>query len=285
MYYLENEELKVAISEIGAEITSVIKKKENRECIWDADPKAWKRHSPVLFPLVGRYKDNTSVFEGRSYTMGQHGFARDMEFELISGTETEISFLLKSSDETLAKYPFEFELTCGYAIKGSTVEVIWKVHNPSDKTMYFSIGGHPAFVGRKPSLTGATLKFDTDKDLSCRLVNSEGLLMNGHETVKLTDGCVEVDEHFFDKDALVIEDDQCHEISIIEDGVTLVTVRHSCPLFGVWSSNGKNNPFICIEPWYGRADKEDFAGELQDREYGNTLKAKETFNASYTMTF
>ena len=119
--------------------------KTEQEYLWQADPKFWGRTSPVLFPIVGNYAQKQSVYEGKTYTLSQHGFARDMEFDLESQTEEEIWFVLKDTESTLEKYPFHFILKVGYRLSGRQVEVMWKVENPNDKKMYFSIGGHPAF--------------------------------------------------------------------------------------------------------------------------------------------
>ena len=64
-----------------------------------------------------------------------------------------------------------------------------------------------------------------------------------------------------------------------------MTVKFDAPLFAIWSPEGKNAPFVCIEPWYGRCDAVDFAGELKDRDYENKLAAKESFTAAYQMIF
>lgn len=59
MVYLENEKPKVAIQEKGAELTSIVKKETQTEYLWNADPAYWKRHAPVLFPIVGAIKGDS----------------------------------------------------------------------------------------------------------------------------------------------------------------------------------------------------------------------------------
>ena len=112
MYVLQNEELKVSVASAGAELKSALDQKTGREYLWNADPAYWNRTSPVLFPVVGSYKDKTSYYDGKAYTMGQHGFARDMEFTLESSSDTEIWFVLRADETTYEKYPFDFELSC-----------------------------------------------------------------------------------------------------------------------------------------------------------------------------
>lgn len=77
MITLENEKLRLKMNLTGAELTSVFNKKNKTEYLWQADPQFWGRHAPVLFPVVGRLKDDTFTYQGQSYSLGQHGFARN----------------------------------------------------------------------------------------------------------------------------------------------------------------------------------------------------------------
>ena len=146
MYQIANEELILEVTEQGAEMKSLKDRASGREYLWCGDAKYWKRTAPVLFPLVGRYRDNESIYQGKVYHLSQHGFARDMEFSLISQTETELWFALEETEETLENYPFRFRLLVGYRLEGRRVQVLWKVENTDDKEIWFSLGGHPAFV-------------------------------------------------------------------------------------------------------------------------------------------
>ena len=143
---LENKALKVTINSFGAELASIRGKATDTEYLWNADAKFWKRTAPVLFPFVGSLKNKEYHYEGKTYSMGQHGFARDMEFAVDVQTATEAWFSLRSSEETKAKFPLEFILKIGYELEGKDLKVIWQVENPDTKTLYFSIGGHPAFM-------------------------------------------------------------------------------------------------------------------------------------------
>ena len=143
MKTISNEQLTIQVSPHGAELCSIFA--NGKEYLWQADPAFWKRHSPVLFPIVGSIWENEYRNEGIPYTLTQHGFARDMEFTLVSEKENEVHYRLISNEETLQKYPFPFCLEIGYRIQGKQIEVIWKVKNTGDKEMYFQIGAHPAF--------------------------------------------------------------------------------------------------------------------------------------------
>lgn len=289
LFQISNDKITIQVDSMGAEIKSLKEVSADREYMWNADPKYWKRTSPVLFPLVGGVKDGVYRVGDREYAMGQHGFARDMEFQLKSQVAHEIWFTLESDEDTLAKYPYPFVLELGYELADMTVIVKWRVRNPAKETIYFSIGGHPAFLcpivdGTKQS--DYKIRFDTeDKVVSSCL--EDGLVNAGRETVtyELQDGVLPVTEHLFDGDALVIEHDQAHRAALVTpDGSEYLTVEFDAPLFGIWSPPKKQAPFICIEPWYGRCDRADYAGDWREREWMQQLGAGETFAADYKIT-
>jgi len=289
IYKIATGEVTVSINSLGAELISVKNNNEDREYIWCANPEFWKRHSPVLFPLVGRYKNDRSQYEGKEYSMSQHGFARDKEFELTMKNDNEIWFHLESDDDTLAKFPFRFRLECGYRAIGNSVEVMWKVTNKDIKKMYFSLGAHPAFAppNTDKDMTKCSFKFDGNKDsIVYSLLNQDGLLLEDKFTLHLDNKCIGITSDMFDKDALVIENSQTNEVSLLDgNNNPYVTVKFDAPLFGVWSPVKSNVPFVCIEPWYGRSDRAAFDGDLESREWGNELDAGEVFEAKYIIIF
>lgn len=289
-YVLENDVLRVEIDSFGSELKSVQSKETGLEYMWQGDPKFWARTSPVLFPFVGSLKNKEYIHEGKHYPMGQHGFARDMEHTLVSKTDSEIWFELLSNEETIAKYPFAFKLMIGYQLEANKVKVLWKVENPAEKTMYFSIGAHPAFncpIHGEEKKAGYSLYFgDVDEIHHHGNVVSTGMALREDIVLPLTDHKAVITEEFFDRCTYMIEDRQCGRVGIVDpSGRRFVTVEFDMPLFAVWSPEKKQAPFICIEPWCGRCDADDFSGELKDREFTNVLEANEQFATEYTMIF
>jgi galactose mutarotase-like enzyme len=289
-YTLENEILSVAIDSFGAEVKSVKRKDNQMEYMWQADPAYWGRTSPVLFPFVGVPKNKEYRYEGKTYAMGQHGFARDMEFELESIGENSIWFVLESTEETYAKYPFAFRLHIGYELEDNRLEVKWKVENTDNKMMYFSIGAHPAFrcpIHGEETKLGYGLKFGgLSTELHHHGNTPAGLAVMQEEVLPLENGSVRFTPGFFDKCTYMVEGKQTGQVSLLDAaGAAYVNVEFDTPLFAVWSPEGKEAPFVCIEPWYGRCDAEDFEGELQERDYENALKAGERFEAAYRICF
>lgn len=287
LFQIGNEQITIQVDSMGAELKSLKKSAAGAEYMWDADPRFWKRSSPVLFPLVGALHNGECKCDGKICKMGQHGFARDMEFTLKSQTNKEIWFSLKSDDTTLEKYPYEFLLEIGYELDESTLIVKWKVKNPSNKELHFSIGGHPAFrcpIAEDAKQGDYRLWFDAE-DMITAGVLEDGLMSSRTVNYTLENGYLWIGEHLFDNDALVIEGNQAHEVSLVKpDGTKYLTVSFDAPLFGVWSPPHKNAPFVCIEPWYGRCDDIDFDGTWEERKWGQKLSAGESFEASYRIT-
>lgn len=286
-YYLKNDALTITIDDFGAELTSIRHNQFAKEYLWNANPDYWKRHSPILFPLVGSLKNKSYNYQGKVYPMSQHGFARDSHFTLIQQTENEIWFSLEATNETLKIYPFLFRLEIGYRLHNKTITICWKVRNQGNDTMYFSIGGHPAFncpLHSDETQNEYFLRFDTDKPIRYKHIDENGLLREYQNTLSADSGILPINAHLFDYDALIIEDNQCHKISLLTpERVPYLSVTFDAPLFGLWSPAGKNAPFVCIEPWYGRCDADNFNQTLEEREWGNILQAGEVFEASYTI--
>ena len=287
---MRNETLEVGINLHGAELKSLRKLSTDTEYLWCADPVYWNRTSPVLFPFVGGVKNGIYRHEGKEYKIGQHGFARDREFTLLSQTEDTVWFALEDDEASRQIYPFAFRLEIGYQLLADGVKVMWKVNNPAEEVLYFSIGAHPAFYcplqqGEKQTDYQIRLQ---DREGSCldEFVNTifgqGGTVTQDHETIKLENGILPITETLFDHDAKVIENGQVQRVALLDgSGEEYLAVEFDAPLVGIWSPPKKQAPFVCIEPWYGRCDSDVFDGELKDREWEQELKSGEEFRAEY----
>ena len=282
---LENESLYVEIAEAGAEVTRIFDKKKGTEVLWEGDPQYWKRHSPVLFPNVGKTYRNTVRINGLQYPTSQHGFARDNTFKCIKSAPDTASFLLHSNEETKEVYPFDFELYITYRLEKKTLHVQWKVKNPSDETMYFTIGGHPAFrfADRQEGKEDYCLRFPGKESLEYILIHPESGTGNldtafemklDHETYPLT-------EELFVNDALIFDGGQIEEVWIChKDGAPYVGLCcKDFPNFGIWSV--KDDPFVCLEPWVGRCDNHGFEGDISEKPGISRLEGQTSFVREY----
>lgn len=274
---LSNGVISIEIAEHGAELKSAVK--DSREYMWCGDEKYWGRTSPVLFPNVGRLKDNKFISDGKVYQMGQHGFARDTDFVLLEKKDNAVSYILKSDENTLAKYPFEFDLIITYTIEKSVIKVNWTVINRGNATMSFSIGAHPGFNLKDGD---NYFKFDNTENIVYNLIDESGLYAADNKHILENDGFVKIENSMFDNDALIVENGQAREVSLCDgDKKPYVTVRFDMPLFGLWSPVKMNAPFVCIEPWCGRCDRNDFEGEISERDYIINLETDNTFETGY----
>lgn len=292
MKTISNEQLTIQVSPHGAELCSIFA--NGKEYLWQADPAFWKRHSPVLFPIVGSVWENEYRVDGIAYTLSQHGFARDMEFTLVSEKEDEVRYRLISNEETLQKYPFSFCLEIGYRIEGKRIEVMWEVKNIGNKEMYFQIGAHPAFFW--PDFDAATsdrgfFRFDNkdgfeDKDgLKYILISEKGCADPSTEySLEMTDGLLPLDTHTFDKDALILENEQVRKVTLYnKEKRAYLSLYFNAPVVGLWSPPAKNAPFVCIEPWYGRCDRAHYTGEYKVKDWMQHLQPSEIFQGGYTI--
>jgi len=286
MYKIFNDYMTVSIDAKGAELKSLTH--DGKEYLWNADERYWARTAPVLFPFVGSVYNGVYRYDGNEYKMGQHGFARDMEFEVVNQSEDEIMFCLKDNEETYGKYPFHFALYVGYRIENNRLFVIWKVENTDTKELLFSIGGHPAFMCPMDG-KGKQTDYYLELKKNGQAVNEvkvgvldAGALSDECICLKATDGVAPITSDMFDRDALIIEEQQLDEVSLLDmDKKAYVTVKFDTPLMGIWSPTKKEAPFVCIEPWYGRCDRVGFDGELKDREYGTSLGEGEVFQGGF----
>ena len=284
---LENEFLCVEIAEMGAEVTRIYDKTEDNEILWEGNPVYWKRHSPVLFPNVGKTYKNRVLINGTQYPTSQHGFARDNVFTCIEAANEKASFMFRSSEETKEVYPFDFELHINYKLNKKELTVEWQVKNCGDETMYFTIGGHPAFRFAKPEETKAdyVLKVPGKEKLEYVLIDISCGCANVDEvhTLQLNEETYPLSDELFAKDALVVDNGQIEEAWLChKDGTSYVGVRSAgFPNYGIWSVEGA--PFVCLEPWMGRCDNVGFNAELSEKPNVNKVEAGEKFIKDYTI--
>lgn len=286
MEKLSNDLLSIQVSAAGAELCSI--QCNGKEYLWQADPAFWNRHSPVLFPIVGRVWDNTYRCEGETYSLGQHGFARDMEFQLVSITDNEVWYRLTDNEETHKKYPYNFCLEIGYRIEQKKIHVMWRVKNTGTGDMYFQIGAHPAFYF--PGFDASTKErgyfgFDKKEGLEYILIGEKGCANTDvHYPLELKDGLLPMNTSTFDSDALILENGQVGEVALYDNSrKAVLRLLFDAPVVGLWSPPGKNAPFVCIEPWYGRCDRMNFDGEYKEKDWIQHLPENGTFDGDYVI--
>lgn len=287
MTQLSHNNIALEVSPHGAEITSI--QMSGHEYLWQADPQFWKRHSPILFPIVGKVWENTYRVAGKEFHLPQHGFARDSVFNLIDQQKHRASWQLTDSDATLAAYPYRFRLTAEHQVVDSMVTSRWTVENTADEPMFFQIGAHPAFNLRdfdpEAPIYGRLLFFRNGQQLQQLTVthlSAKGHALAERQTLTLTDGRLAITPTLFEHDALVLEDSQVDRVVLCDkQQKPYLAMTFDAPVLGIWSPI--KAPFCCIEPWYGRTDAEGFCGDIQQRDYIQSLAPHSSFEFYYTI--
>lgn len=291
MHCIENEFLRVQVDDHGAELCALYDKTHGRDVLWNADPTHWNRHAPILFPFVGRVYGNVYRYGGKEWPMGQHGFARDMDFTCTEETPVAVTHRLCASAQTLEVYPFAFVLTVTHRLEGNTLRVEWQVENEGKGNMYFSIGGHPAFLcpvlpGTKQTDYFVSLPDKEAYVCKCVDVATGTIAPEKQFTLQVENSRLPITPHTFDNDALVFDDNQVKTVGLLyPDGSPYITMHcKDFPSLGVWSKPGCSAPFVCLEPWTGRCDNTGYTGDLQHKYGVQTLAPGAVFTRSYDIT-
>jgi galactose mutarotase-like enzyme len=288
MYQLENDQLRIVIDAQGAELKSIYSKTAELEYLWDADPAYWAKTSPVLFPIVGALKDNTYYFQGQSYQLPRHGFARDKVFNLAEQKADSLTFSIESDPGTQKVYPFPFTFSIIYTLAADVLSVNYRVQNKGAETMFFSVGGHPAF--KLPLVDGTRyedykLLFEKEETTGRWPISKDGLIEKEPQPLLQQSGVLPLTKELFSKDAVVFKHLQSQWVQLSSDK-TPHGWRFSFPHFpylGLWAAPGAD--FVCIEPWCGIADSVGSDQQLPNKEGILQLAPKENFNAQWTVQF
>ena len=289
-YTIKNNMIEVVISDHGAEVQSVKGAHTGEEYMWQADSEIWGRHAPVLFPIVGRLKNDEYKYQGKTYHMGQHGFARDCDFEVENHTQESITFLLKDNEKTREMYPFKFEFRVNYNLMNNLLEENFSVVNKSDETMIFGVGGHPGF--NLPVNNGEEKEdyyFDMHPSIARVKIPLKGAYLDwNNRSLASTDSFIGLSDELFKDDALIYElHGHDNKVSLRTDKSKFhinVWTRNA-PYVGIWSQYPNTANYVCIEPWWGIADREDADGELEHKYGMNHLEPGKEYQAGFSITY
>lgn len=286
MVVLENEFLSVKINLMGAELASIVDKSTNQEYIWQGDKDIWAFHAPNLFPIVGSLVNSSLNVDGRSYTLGRHGFARTTVFRRIESAPEHAQFALRFNEETLKVYPYKFEFQVVYHLSGRSLQVTYKVINLDDKDVYFSVGAHPAF--NVPLLENEIyenyyLEFEKEETLSRSTLSDKGLF-SGNTFPVLNGNKLLLTKDMFLEDAIVFKQLESKKITLRNEAGTR-KVEVNFPKFkslGLWAKPGA--PFVCIEPWLGYSDNDGNSVDITKKEGIQFVEPGHVFDVDYKIS-
>lgn len=287
MITLENEHLRVSIRTKGAELTSIYNKITQMEHLWQADPVIWEWYAPNLFPVVGECLDNKILVNNASYTLNRHGFARTSEFNVLKNTDKHAEFSLGYNESTLEVYPFQFQFQILYHLSDNQLKITYKVINADDKSIYFSVGGHPAFnvpFSPSDSFEDYYVEFEHQERLQTHLLTEGGLFTGETETLELSDGKLMLTKELFKKGALVFKDLSSKKVRLkSKNRSEFLEVNYPhFPYIALWTKD--DAPFICIEPWVGCADTAGRPNDISKKEGIRKLEKGHVFEADYTIS-
>lgn len=286
---LQNNNLTVVVTTKGAELSNIILNSDNVEFLWQGDPKYWGRKAPILFPIVGKVKDNTYKLDNKNYNLNQHGFARDMDFDIFFNEENKVIFKLSSNEETMKLYPFKFVLYVKYELSDNIIIISYKVKNKNEKNMFFSLGAHPGFncpLYANENIEDYYFELDKKETASIMKLNRAGLFERNKEPFLHNENIIPLSKDLFVDDALTFSSIASSKISLksIKNNRVINMDFTGFPYLGLWSKP-EGAPFVCMEPWYGHADYHDFEEEFNNKEGIICLPIDNEFNCTYSLTF
>lgn len=262
---LDGDGISATIVGQGAELVS-LRDAEGTQLLWQAGPE-WRRHSPVLFPIVGRLKGDQLRHRGKAYPMTQHGFARDRRFAWVEQGPSSCTLVLTDDTETRTRYPFAFRLAISYSLGPRQLGVTFEVANTGDEVLPASVGAHPAFNWPLlPELPKEAyrLTFADDEPAPIRRLK-DGLMLPTPQPTPVEGKTLALSERLFDDDAVILDRPASTSVRYAAGrGPAIEMSWQGFNELGIWSKPG-GAPFLCIEPWHGVASPVDFDGEFADK--------------------
>ncbi len=290
IYTIENDNIKVAVSDLGAELQSIYSKETNREYLWQANVVGlWKSRAILMFPICGRLESGKYTFGGNEYALNNHGFTRASSFSVIEKAEDKIVLELKSNAETLKNYPFKFTLNIIYSLNGATVRTEFLVKNDGNPDLPFSVGGHPGFA--LPLEDGLNfedhyVEFEQSKKRA-KLDLSPRCFCTGTETYypMEKDKIVKLSHELFAKDAIFLTDDNGSITLKSDKSKKFVRLSYNDTThIGLWQTYGNDTNFVCIEPCHGVPATDGIVDDFATKNGFIHLKDGESYNYYFDIT-
>lgn len=263
MIQIKHQSFTAEINPVGAELVALKHGKCNY--LWEVNEQFWNRTSPILFPIVGRLKNDSYTYNNKSYTLPRHGFARNLTFKVVEKLEDSVVFEIENNEKTIENYPFDFKLQLKYSISNKGLKIEYIVTNTGLKTLLYSLGAHPAFA-IDGNIEDYALQFDVDVENEIVNHQLENENFSGKtEVIALQNGVLPLNYNWFKTDAIVLKNSGSKKIELLKNNKRVVEVTYAnFPYLGIWTKN--NAPFICIEPWQGVADDANTSGKIEEKE-------------------
>ncbi len=256
------------IDTVGAELRS-FEDGFGTEYIWQRNPDFWSKSSPILFPIVGKLKNNKTIINNNIYSIPKHGFAKDLEFKIIENRQNFLALELIYSNKTLNIFPFKFSLIISYFLEDDKISITYEVSNMDEKEMFYGIGAHPAFNcplnKDKTIFENHVLQLGTTKKLLSPIYDNDKDILNLNNKKSFSiNGKIKLDYNLFKDDAIIFENIPTDNVLLFDSisGQGVKVLFKGFEHLAFWTPNKKNSPFICIEPWsslpHSSSDGKDF---------------------------
>lgn len=260
---LRNDSLTAEIDPQGAQL-SMLRDPQGQDLLWHGDPAIWKGRAPILFPIVGALNGGHYRWRGQHHALGRHGFARDRRFALLRHTGSEAVFRLVDDEASRTVYPFAFELEVSYRVAGCRLTTEARVRNTGTTPLPASLGFHPGFLWPLPGgapRAAHLLEFERPEAAPIRRLDAQGLLTAVRHATPIQGRRLQLDDALFEADVILLDQFASRSLTYGADQGPRLRVEYpDATHLGLWTKPGA--PFLCIEPWRGVADPQDFKGEL-----------------------
>ncbi|ARQ93058.1 aldose 1-epimerase family protein [Levilactobacillus brevis] len=290
MVTIQNDRFTATINEVGAELTHLVDQASHRDLIWNND--LWPKHAPVLFPAIGRSNEDSYLIDGQRYEMPQHGFVSGETFMIVDQTPTAVTLSLTANAATRVYYPFDFELQVTFTLVATGLNLTFSVQNHGQQDLSYSLGSHPAFnvpFEAGEAFTDYELVLDpAPTDLQqFEIVKTPNPYRSGKELPVTTDkGVIKLNYPMFDAGLIILKAPNLahltlqstkskHSISLNLDDFDYVTL---------WTKEGAQAPFLCLEPFNGLPDVAGDLRELATKEGNHHVAVGQSETMAYTIT-
>lgn len=291
MVTIQSEFLTVDIEDAGAQLASVRDKQSGTEYLWQGDPQIWNRRAPLLFPIIARLKDHHYEWNGKTWTIPDHGFCRSAPFALAEQGKHTASFRYADTAETKEVYPFSFVLTVTYRLEGRKLIKSHTIENRSDVPMLYELGGHDGY--RAPleageTMSGYAIRFPGLDAITPYGMDARNMITPKTATYQLPNGRMPLTPSSYHLDTVIL-DNLPERKAILEDqdGKARVIVEFAdFPYLGVWTmAKEYDTNYVCIEPWTTLPDATFVGRALADKAGIRTLQAGAREILTFAATF
>ena len=279
MITIFNEYLTATFSELGAELKSL--KCEGKEYIWNGDPAFWSGSSPILFPICSGLKDDEFIFEGKTYSMPKHGFAKGETFVVDEIKNDRVVFLLSSKNCPKDNYPFEYEFRIVYTLVGKKIIVEYKIDNLTDGDMYFSIGAHEGYYCPE-GIENYEIIFEEKENLDAYQLVGPLLSFDTKNYGKDTK-TLQLDSSIYENDCFIFKNLNSKSL-ILRNKTTDQKVElkfEGFPYLLIWTV--PNAPYVCIEPWCGITDNVNTTKQISEKEGIEKIEKNGSFSRLHSL--